>query len=250
MLRIILLLCLCLAVRANNCADPGRIYDTAITYVLDDTVPAEGGMPLSAMDPERNTFEYREQSYAWFQTAYGIELDPTIAGIQEIPGFTHLIWKVNPGARMTVYSIDDQERRQSQGKLPLDNAEFRDDGYMLIALEDVLVHGAYGGEAGKIVKAGSFILTGVYRLFVNNEWKDDLRYYSNCPVEPNTQGQIPVNCDVESDRYGSGHTGGASVMFDQGNGMVKIQTKYFMTFPRFRADIDPSNPKHCANLAI
>lgn len=243
----LVLLSLCSAVLAGNCDDDARIYDTTIIYTVDDSAP--GTFPVTGMDSERNTLEYRTRVYDFFKTQFDIDLDAGNDGIQSTADFTHMIWKMHPNIRMTVYGMDTQDHRPWQGRFPTDNAVFADDGYMVVANQDFTVHGAFGGVAGKTVQAGAFILSGEYRLFVDGEYQTAINYYSDCPVtaEPNT-GLIPVNCRVESTEFGNGITRGVSEMkYDANVDRTHVHTRYFMSFPKYRDNIS-SGSKQCDRL--
>jgi len=237
------------AVLAGNCDDDARIYDTTIIYTVDDSAP--GTFPVTDMDAERNTLEYRTRIYDFFDTQFGITLDPTDSGIQTTADFDHMIWKMHPDIRMTVYAVDAQDYRPWQGRFPTDNAVFMDDGYMLVAKQDFTVYGAFGGVGGKTVKQGAFILAGEYRLFVDGEYQTTVDYYSDCPVTAETNtGLIPVNCRVESTEFGSGITRGVSEMKYEAPPVdrIHVHTRYFMSFPKYRADNAPGS-KQCDRLS-
>ena len=233
---------------AGECkdCDPERIYDGMIVYTVDDVFSA---FPTVEMDPERDTDEYRDDVFAWFYTQYGIDLDHSLQHNDPVFDGAAIFqaWKFSPEGKMIIQGLDIQDIPQLRGQFVLGNAEFYDDGYMLIFNEDVVVYGKFGGEDGKTVSAGSFILKGDYRLFIDDEFITDFWYESNCPVSsmppsmtPPGVTFIPVNCDVYNVFLGDGITRGLAVMTTTDEG-IHVDTRYQMRFPKQRSMINNGN---------
>ncbi|MEM7271726.1 MAG: hypothetical protein AAF547_01485 [Actinomycetota bacterium] len=93
----------------------------------------------------RDTDEYRTGAYHFFRDRYGIEVDPAVVGDQvvEVGGGSVPVQAIKTGEGSThqVYAIDAQQVSRWRGRFPLTTVAFRDDGYVVFALSDVVVNG-------------------------------------------------------------------------------------------------------------
>lgn len=226
------------------------IYNGVVIYNTDDEF-VEGEALIIPIEHGRDTDEYRSRALAWFKKQYDLDI-PYGAKHDELifDGKARMqVWRTNPLYRMVVSGIDIQGHPSYQGKFPITNAFFKDDGYMiLVEQEGFVVRGMFGNshdaENGYEVPVGSFILYGEYRLFTTDENGNDVhqttfQYESDCPVSPSPYPpySIPVNCIVHHDDLGVGRTVGRSEFTAE-----RIHTKYYMSFPYKRGDIKRSEP--------
>ncbi len=58
--------------------------------------------------------------------------------------------------------------------MPSEGWVVRDGGFMVMIMEDTIVHGEFGGEEGKVVPAGSMLVYGEYNIDRSPSGKDPL----------------------------------------------------------------------------
>lgn len=251
------------AAQAELSRDPCRttypehgVYNTTLVYGVDETVT---GSPFLPMDADRDTLDYRTGAYNFFRDRYGIDFDPTVVGDQiagDGQGGQVLVQAIKTGEGSThqVYALDAQDVPAWQGRMPITNTAFFDDGYFVFILSDYDAHGTYGGATGRRLRAGDLLVQGEYRMF-NDRGRllDVITYFADTPATVNpfagdeaaSEGATFVNitCRVESPSFGVGLTRGIGEQRPLPDGRLDLDFRYVMRFPSRLADASVANPR-------
>ena len=236
-----------------SCGGKGEkyIYDASFYFMFDEFFQ-EGEPLIIPMEEGRDTPEYRQAAIAWFKLHYDLDIPPDAQHNDILfkddahPNGQAImqVWRTNPLYRMNVTGVDVQGHPRWQGKLPINNAFMKDDGYMIIVTDPdgLVVHGLFGDMEDPVngyrVPAGSFILYGYYRLFTETrsgkeKFQTEFQYEANCPVTPSQYPPyaVPINCEINHSEFGHGLNDGRTHFRDDG-----IRSVYRITFPKFRKD--------------
>ncbi len=247
----------------NSCNTPYAehgIYDATILYMIDETI--EGPLFLP-MDADRNTFDYRQSAYNYFQTQFGITFDPLNPGIQVIVddlGGTANVFPLKTGIGSThqIYGIDAQKFPKWRHKMPMTDVAFFDDGFFVTLDTDFQLKGKFGGSSGVVLTAGTQLVFGEYRMFDGDgELLETFRYRSDIPVagipvtgNPETSGGalfLTIACDIESDLFGNGDVRSLAEIKFQPDGKTDLDFRYVMRFPARLSESDLDKP-HCKSI--
>jgi hypothetical protein len=107
--------------------------------------------------------------------------------------------------------------------------EVRDSGFGVNVTKDMVLHGAWGGAAGKPVAAGAGMPFGDYNIKVERPGRSErgevilIRFLSNSPVFPDVDGTLHFICDLTHPEWGTGCACGTA----RANGAVRN----VITFP-------------------
>ena len=232
------------------------VYDATIVYLIDEVV--EGPLFLP-MDVERNTQAYREEAYEFFLEQFGMLFDPDDSEIQFITdggnGSANVFpLKTGVGSTHQVYAVDAQHIPQWRNKLPLTDIALFDDGFFVTLDTDFLVRGAYGGDDGILLPAGTQIVFGEYRMFdASGELLETFKYKSNIPVAAVPVGGsfeasggaifVTIACDIESALFGEGNVRALGEIRPLGEGVTDLDFRYVMHFPGRLAESTVDHPK-------
>lgn len=247
----------------NPCSTPYAehgVYEATILYMIDETIDGPLFLP---MDIDRNTLEYRQSAYDYFETQFGIIFDPQNLGIQVIAddlGGTANVFPLKTGTGSThqVYGIDAQKIPQWRHKMPMTDIAFFDDGFFVTLETDFKLRGEFGGPTGVILAAGTQLVFGDYRMFDGNgELLETFRYRSNIPVvgipvtgNPETSDGalfLTIACDIESDLFGSGNVRSLAEIKFLPDGKTDLDFRYVMRFPARLSETD-LDKSHCKSI--
>lgn len=254
----------------NNCEkgidryEEHGVYDSLLVYMIDEVVaPGEG--PFLPMDEGRNTLEYRTAAYDFFHDQYGIDFDPNDPAPQFASDGQAGQVQVQPiktgfGDTSThqVYGVDAQDIPQWRNKMPITNTAFRDDGFFVFILSDFVAHGEFGGEEGRLVRAGDILVFGEYRMFDHKDrLLDTIHYRALTPSTVNpfagaaesSDGAnfVTITCALQSDIFGEGLVRGLGEMRPLEDGSMDLDFRYVMRFPARLSESELENPK-CKRL--
>ncbi len=220
------------------------VYETTLVYGIDEQIEDTF---ILAMDPERNTVEYRTGAFDFFRERYGMDFDPSVEGDQittDGQGGQALVraGKLDEGSTHQVYALDAQRIPQWRGRLPITNTAFFDDGYFVFLLSDYEAHGTYGGADGLRIRAGDVVVQGEYRMFDDRgRLLDTIAYFADTPATVNpfagdeeaSAGAtfISITCRVESEIFGTGLTRGIGEQRPLPGGGEDVDFRYVMRFP-------------------
>ena len=253
---IVLSICVSLLVPRLGLAidcDPADVPDATI-IALQDGLIASPLEQIVMADPATDTVARRTEAYAFFESQFGLEFDPSLAGLQQASNNPEVVLiglvTQNPVLPYQVLGIDAQAYPQLKQKFPLDSVEFAEDGYLVQIIGDTVLHGVYGGAAGRTVPAGEALIYGRYRLTNNTtgELIDTITFRSPEPIGTTFSGSTPIAHDVSSVLFGEGTTYGISRSMPEGN-QFRALVRTVSVFPANRDLYDLEAEKECDEIS-
>ena len=106
-------------------------------------------------------------------------------------------------------------------------------GYVVYFDKDIVLHGSYGGAAGRLTPAGSNIAYGEYNVAVPGKVEPIvIQFESPMPMLYDPHMGMVVDCDLHSAQWGDGKAYGMQGMaMSQPDGKVVMPTRNVLTFP-------------------
>lgn len=196
---------------------------------------------MSAPSPDsfyRNVMNFtpeqmvQEQANAeqFFMEHYGIDFSnvEAVNGTKTIDGSAELsIFTVDPRNNYRAYYVSGED-------VPNIGWEVRDGGWQLMFMNDTLVKGAFGGQDGKLLPAGSMSVYGYYSVDRPGQNPIIIHYQSFTPMVPNVAGVPAIDCNITDPMWGVGRaTGAVQPAMDMGNGIMKQNWRNVLTFPAY-----------------
>lgn len=120
-------------------------------------------------------------------------------------------------------------------EVPSEGWVVRDGGFMVMIMEDTVLHGEFGGEEGKFVPAGSMLIYGEYNIDRSPSGREPLiiHYRSASPVVMNPyEPGFKFDCIIISEEFGVGRAQGLSNP-QTIDGMKQANTRTQLTFPAY-----------------
>ncbi len=155
----------------------------------------------------------------------------------------------DPNVTMTSFMFDPRNNYRaytiSGMEVPDTGFVVRDGGWnVTIGPNSEVLHGAYGGAAGKTVPAGAAMVFGNYNILVergsntgDGEGSDHniiLHYQSHSPIISDVSGNFGFQCELTSPQFGNGFAQGLSGASEQLlGGLIKADIRNVLTFPAF-----------------
>ncbi len=212
------------ALTAPEGFDKYLVYMAAGSYDP-DIEPAEGNLGM------------------WFHKEIMGRSDEEIARIRE-EADVYFYEQFGPGLPTSMpFGVDPREEYRayvsSAEEVPSEGWVVRDGGFMVMIMEDTILHGEYGGEEGKPVPAGSMLVYGEYNIDRSPSGKDPLiiQYYSASPIimHPHESG-FKFDCIIVSEEFGVGRAQGLSNPKTV-DGMKQANIRTQLTFPAYGPSI-------------
>lgn len=124
---------------------------------------------LFPIDSERNTLEYRQAAFDFFQQRYGLTFDPSLEGVQPIlgeDGMTPALLMIPFRTPIQVYAADFQGSDMLAGKLPMTNLRNEDDGFIVFVTQ---FYNITGGTIGDVTLFPGILWSyGEYRFMTDD----------------------------------------------------------------------------------
>jgi len=149
---------------------------------------------------------YAEQAKRFFLERFGLDFfgvdGPTFVGPWEIDGAT-----LRAGAQ-----TNDTYRAHvvSEDWVPSEGWVVRDSGLTTFVTKDMVLHGTWGGAAGKPAPAGAVMAFGDYSIKVERPGRSErgerilIHFESGSPIVPDVDGAFHFICDVTNEDWGTG----------------------------------------------
>lgn len=150
----------------------------------------------------------------FFLTRFGLDFTSAASAdpyaVETIPGAMLLGFVENPKANYRAYTI-------SGTSVPDEGWEVRDGGWLAMVTQDTVLHGEYGGQQGKLVRAGTAFVFGNYNIKMTHgegaghgqQGKEIIiNYQSGAPLLANDDGILVFSCDLSHPQWGSGKARG------------------------------------------
>jgi hypothetical protein len=158
-----------------------------------------------------------------------------------IPSGSSVAFGVDPRNEYRAYFISGEN-------VPPEGWVVRDGGFMVAIGDDgsggMILHGTWGGAAGRWVPKGTFVVFGFYNIAVTGPGRgsgnDDtaerapiiIHYQSAEPIIPNPhQVGIFFQCRLSSDDFGAGLAQGISIPHMTADGRTIADIRNILTFP-------------------
>ena len=108
----------------------------------------------------------------------------------------------------------------------------RDGGFAVEFQQSLTLNGTYGGQDGRPVVPGDFVLYGFYNIPVCPQSPLIIRYMSGSPIRTGpVDGFGIINCDLFNREIGAGVAQGVFRVTDVGNDEVHFAIRNLLTFP-------------------
>lgn len=152
---------------------------------------------------------YIEEAKAFYLRRFGLDFSgveaPTPIGPWEIDGAALRGGFQNPARGYTAHVV-------SEELVGPEGWEVRDGTFGVGITEDLVLHGTWGGDAGKPAPAGSAVTFGDYSIKVE-PGRDPImiHFESGSPIVADVDGARHFICDLSHPEWGPGHARGVSM---------------------------------------
>ena len=154
---------------------------------------------------------YSVQAKEFFLERFGLDFRgvtaPTPTGPWEIDGARLQGSVFSPGNGYTAYVVS-EERVGAEGWT------VRDSSFNVVLTEDQVLHGTWGGAAGKPAAAGAAMTFGDYNIKVDRLGRSErgetiqIHFESGSPIVGDVDGAFHFICDLAHSVWGAGHARG------------------------------------------
>lgn len=222
------------------------LYDALIVLSMDSIIMPNTGFAM--IDPVMDTNLLFMETFNFVMEYYGINISK--------PSPDYTVMKMSVNDSVTRYSVLAMAVKGKDGqplyKIPITNVFVRDDFYDVTILRPMIVHGIYGGVAGKRLVPNSSILYGKYRFFSKCPTSgqlvqifDPITFLGICPMTPTdfegmgnpdlSTATYAFVCQLEHPVWGTGMARGQTSMMmmmdDPNSSMRMFNSINVMQFP-------------------
>ncbi len=196
---------------AEGPASAGSITDPDAVVAFQRRVMGRNRAELAA---------YVEQAKRFFRRRFGLDFSGvdalTPVGPWEIDGATLAGSVFDPGHGYTAHIVSEEWVGEEGWTV-------RDASFGVELTKDQMLHGTWGGAAGKPATAGSFVTFGDYNIKVDRPGRGRRRdgrrrgrnimihFESGSPIVGDVDGTLHFVCDLSHPRWGPGHARGTVV---------------------------------------
>jgi hypothetical protein len=153
---------------------------------------------------------FRAEAVAFYAERFGLDFsnaDIAEDGSQTIDGATLVPSFVAPETEYRAYTIGGRWT-------PPEGYVVRDSSFNVMLTPGTVLHGEYGGAAGRVAADGGLLAYGDYNILIpgpgrsGNDETIEIRFSSTGPIVANADGVMTFVCDLESEQWGSGQARG------------------------------------------
>ena len=221
--------------------------------------PTERSRFLSVFGTEQRLYKFRDSALSWFHQTFGIDLASQLAGKvwYEPVYLPHGVFAASTISVKNKYSVI--SACDWKGRCVKDtHSEIIDVVFAFAPHPGTVLHGTWGGDAGKKILPGDALVVGAYN-FLNSslgacldldcrEHADlTISYFAECPIAtqtfadsfPERFDNVMINYLLDSDAFGRGRTVGAGFHW---NNQQKQHVSHIGSIMVF--DDVPQHPKY------
>lgn len=154
--------------------------------------------------------DFRQEAIDFYAERFGLDFSGAAVqadGSQQIDGATLSPSFVAPETEYRAYTIGGM-------RVPAEGHVVRDSSLNVMIQPGTVLHGEYGGAAGKVAAQGGLLAFGDYNILVpgpgnsGNADEIQIRFKSTGPIVPNADGVMTFVCDLEHEAWGDGQARG------------------------------------------
>ena len=174
-----------------------------------------------------------QDAIEFFNTRFGLDFsqaapDENGQRILADIGAMFTIWEFSPKVNYRLI-VNNWATTGSKLSFCFDN---RGGGFGVTFKKPLTLNGIYGGEDGKPVVPGDFVLYGFYNIPVHPQSPLIIRYMSNSPIRTGpVDGFRIINFDLFNHELGAGVAQGVFRVTNVGNNQVRFTIRNLLTFP-------------------
>lgn len=159
--------------------------------------------------------DFRDEAIEFYADRFGLDFSSASVGAdgeQVIDGATLTPSFVRPERNYQAHTIGGEW-------VPPTGWDVRDASFNVMLTDDVVLHGEYGGTAGKEAPAGALLAFGDYNIEVDRPGNSEkapgrggdeivIRFMSSSPITADEDGIMTFVCDLTNSEWGSGQARG------------------------------------------